>query len=488
VPRRIILAILLLVVLGRSAVFILVPESYFDSDQAVVGLMAKHLAELRAFPVFLYGGTYMLGVEAWLAAPLFAVFGVSATVLKLPLLAMNLVIAVLLVRTFEREMGLRPATAALAALPFVLPPVGMAAAFLDSSGGSLEPYLYVLLIWVTRHRPILCGLMFGIGFLNREFTVYGLAALACVEAIDGTLFTRAGAARAARLLGIAAAVWVAVQGLKHLSSASGPGTSVADTFTASNNLLELVARTCVSPVTALGGIGRLFSLHWPAILGTAPYPLSAFSIESRVAQGFAGTSWLPGLIVLLSAVGIVMARRSAPGERRPPRFAQYLVLVGLFSIGGYVFGRCGEVNFFSIRYELLSLLGLVGLAAWFLSVPVPGVLRGAWVAAFAAWIVLLAVPHVRLIAEYSRDRPIPAKQELIRALDAAGIRYGRADYWLAYYIDFMTNERMVFAADAPQRILLYNKIVADHGGEAVRLSRRRCDGGTALIPGVYLCP
>ena len=487
-PRRIILAILLLVVLGRSAVFILVPESYFDSDQAVVGLMAKHLAELRAFPVFLYGGTYMLGVEAWLAAPLFAVFGVSATALKLPLLAMNVVIAVLLVRTFEREMGLRPATAALAALPFVLPPVGMAAAFLDSSGGSLEPYLYVLLIWVTRHRPILCGLMFGIGFLNREFTVYGLVALACVEALDGTLFTRAGAARAGRLLGIAGAVWVAVQGLKHLSSASGPGTSVADTFTASNNLLELVARTCVSPVTALGGIGRLFSLHWPAILGTAPYPLSAFSIESRVAQGFAGTSWLPGLIVLLSVVGIVMARRSAPAERRPPRFAQYLVLVGLFSIGGYVFGRCGEVNFFFIRYELLSLLGLVGLAGWFLSVPVPGVLRAAWVAAFAAWIVLLAVPHGRLIAEYSRDRPIPAKQDLIRALDAAGIRYGRADYWLAYYIDFMTNERMVFAADAPQRILLYNKIVADHAAEAVHLSRRRCDGGVALIPGVYRCP
>lgn len=487
-PRRIILAILLLLVLGRSAVFILVPESYFDSDQAVVGLMAKHLAELRAFPVFLYGGTYMLGVEAWLAAPLFAVFGVSATALKLPLLAMNVVIAGLLVRTFEREMGLRPETAALAVLPFVLPPVGMAAAFLDSSGGNVEPYLYVLLIWVTRHRPILCGLVFGIGFLNREFTVYGLVALACVEALDGTLFTRAGAARAGRLLGVAGAVWVAVQGLKHLSSASGPGTSVADTFTTSNNLLELAARSCVSPVTAFGGMGRLFSLHWPAILGTAPYPLSAFSIESRVTQGFAGTSWLPLFIVFLSVAGIALGRRSTPQGGQPPRFAQYLVLVGLFSIGGYVFGRCGEVNFFTMRYELLSFLGLIGLAGWFLRSPAPGVLRGAWGVAFAAWIVILAVPHVRLIVEYSRDRPIPAKQELIRALDAAGIRYGKADYWLAYYIDFLTNERIVFAADAPQRILLYNKIVADHAGEAVRLSRRPCDGGVALIPGVYQCP
>ena len=487
-PRWIILAILFLVVLGRSAIFVLFPESYFDADQAIVGLMAKHLAELRAFPVFLYGQTYMLGVEAWLAAPLFALFGVSATVLKLPLLAMNGAIVILLVRTFEREMGLRPAAAAVAAVPFVLPSAGLAAVFMDSSGGSLEPFLYVLLIWVTRQRPLLCGLVFGIGFLNREFTVYGLAALACVEALDRTLFTRAGAVRAGRLLGVAAVVWLAVQGLKQVSSASGPGTSVADTFTASNNIAELVARTCVSPAKALAGAGRLFTVHWPAILGTARYPLSAFSIESRVSQGLAWSSWLPALVVLLSMAGIAIARRSKPQSRPAPRFAQYLVIVGLFSVAGYLFGRCGEVSFYAMRYELLSVLGMVGLAGWFLSVGPPKALQAAWMAALAAWVLVLAVPHVRLIAEYATDPPVPAKRELIRALDAAGIKYGQADYWLAYYVDFMTNERMVFAADAPQRILIYNQIVADHAGEAVRLSRRRCEGGVVLVPGVYKCP
>ena len=45
----------------------------FDSDQAIFGLMAKHLSELRALPVFMYGQNYILGVEAWMAAPLFAV-------------------------------------------------------------------------------------------------------------------------------------------------------------------------------------------------------------------------------------------------------------------------------------------------------------------------------------------------------------------------------------------------------------------------------
>src|SRR5580765_2058024 len=83
-PRWILLAILLLVVLGRSAILVFWPGAHFDSDQAVTGLMAKHLAELRAFPVFWYGQTYLLGVEAWLAAPLMAVFGATVIALKLP--------------------------------------------------------------------------------------------------------------------------------------------------------------------------------------------------------------------------------------------------------------------------------------------------------------------------------------------------------------------------------------------------------------------
>jgi hypothetical protein len=484
--RWIVVAVVLGIVAARAAVFVLRPASYFDADQAIVGLMAKHLAELRAFPVFLYGQTYMLGVEAWLAAPLFAIAGVSATALKLPLVVMNGAIAVLLLRTFEREMALRPVAAALASLPFVLPAPGLAAVFVDSSGGSLEPYLYVLLLWVTRQRPLWCGFVFGLGFLNREFTIYGFAALLAIAALDRTLFTRAGVARFARVLGVAATVWVAVQALKYLSSAAGPGTSIDQTLTASNNLEELAARTCVSPLTALAGAGRLFSVHWPAVLGTAPLPLSAFSIESRVSQGFGGASWLPALVVILSIAGIAASRRETTDPA--PRFAQYLIVVGVCSIAGYLFGRCGEVSFFAMRYELLSVLAIVGLAGWFLSVRVARPMRLAWMAVLAAWIAVAATPHIRLAVEYATDPPVPAKRELIRILRSRGIRYGTADYWVAYYIDFMTNERMVFASTGPKRILLYDTIVAAHAAEAVRLSRRPCAGGELLIDGVYRCP
>ena len=480
-------AIALALVALRSAVFLLWPASYFDSDQAIVGLMAKHAAEGRAFPVFLYGQTYMLGVEAWLAAPLFALFGPSPALLKLPLLAMNVVIALVLLTTFTREMGLPRWAACAAALPFLVPSPGITAVFLDASGGSLEPLFYVVLLWATRHRPLWCGLVFGIGFLNREFTIYGLAALLGVEALDGRLFARETIRRYAVVLGVAATVWIGAQGLKAVSSASGPGTTSRDTFTASNNLAELAGRTCISPAKTAIGIGRLFSVHWPAVFGTGPYPLASFAIESRVSQGLAGSSWLPAALVVLgaAAIGTGWRRETAVG---PPRFAQYLMLSALFSVMGYVVGRCGEVNFYSMRYDMLSILGLAGLAAWVLAARPPLPLRAVWLAAFAAWMVIQAAPHARLAAEYVSAPPVPAKQELIRALDAQGIRYGTADYWLAYYIDFMTSERIILASEPPQRILLYNTIVAEHAAEAVRLSRRRCEGGTPLIQGVYRCP
>ena len=486
--RWLVLAMACLVVAGRSAVFVFRPESSFDADQAIVGLMAKHLSELRAFPVFLYGQTYMLGVEAWLAAPLFAVAGVSATALKMPLLIMNIAIAAILLRTLERDMGLRPAAAAIAALPFILPAPGLTSAFLDASGGTIEPLLYVLLLWVTRNRPLLCGAVFGIGFLNREFTLYGLAALACVAALERDLFTRAGALRFARIAGVGAAMWLSAQGLKHLSSASGPGTSVADTFTASNNLVELAGRVCISPGSAVSGVHRLFSIHWPAILGTGPMPLARFAIESYVWQGLPWSSCLPAVFVLLSIAGIALAVRSRPRAAPRFRFAQYLVLAGMFSAAGYVFGRCGEVTLLSMRYDLLSVLGIVGLGGWFLAAAPPAALRAVWTLVLAAWMAIAAVPHVRLAAEYATNPPEPPKRELIRVLDAEGIRYGTADYWLAYYIDFITNERIVIASTSPQRILMYNAIVAEHKAEAVRLLRKPCEGGRHLTSGVYRCP
>ena len=184
---QIVLIVATLLIIARSAVFVFWPQSYFDSDQAIFGLMAKHLAEGRAFPVFMYGQTYILAVEAWLAAPFFVVAGASVAALKLPLLIINIAIAILLIRIFTREVGLTSGAALVATIFFVLPAPGTATKFLEASGGNVEPFLYVILIWLTRHRPNWCGLILGVGFLQREFTIYGLAALLTIEAAHGRI-------------------------------------------------------------------------------------------------------------------------------------------------------------------------------------------------------------------------------------------------------------------------------------------------------------
>src|SRR4029453_1574543 len=128
--RGIVAAVAVGLILFRSIIFIFWEQSHFDSDEAITGLMAKHNSAGRPFPVFWYGQNYMLAVEAWLAAAVFKVAGVSVATLKLPLLAINCAIALLLLRLLEREVGLRPALALVPTLFFVLPAPATAAMFL----------------------------------------------------------------------------------------------------------------------------------------------------------------------------------------------------------------------------------------------------------------------------------------------------------------------------------------------------------------------
>lgn len=484
-----------LLTVARSIVFVGWPQAQFDSDQAVTGLMAKHLSELRAFPVFWYGQTYMLGVEAWLAAPLMAVFGASVTALKLPLLAMNAAIALLLFRGLTRDGGLDEGRAAFATMFFVLAAPMTTAHFLTANGGNVEPCLYVLLLWMLRRRPVWFGLVLGVGFLNREFTIYGAAALVAIEAGRRTFFTRDAARRYGMAFATAALVWAAFLLLRHFSSAAGPGTSTADlsTHLAGNNLLQVAERLCFDPRAVAAGLGRLVTVHWPELFGLEPQRLTDFGIESTVRQGLSWSAWL-----LLPAFGIPFVRIAA--ERPPSRaagapafggsdFCAYLVIVAVLSLTGYLVGRCGAIDFYTMRYELLSVLGAVGLAGWYLQVERSRSAGTLWAVSCAAIFAISLTAHARLLAEYTtHHQPVPLKQELIRELDARGIRYAYADFWTAYYVTFMTRERIIVASDDAVKVRTYNRLVEAHRNEAVRISRRPCPHGQQLTAAFWSCP
>lgn len=485
--RWIVYAAAAVLVLARSAVLVFWPQSQFDADQAVTGLMAKHLSELRAFPVFYYGQNYMLAVEAWVTAPFFLVLGVSVTALRLPLLAVNVAVAWLLLRTLERETGLRPLLALVPALFFVLPAPGTTTHLLEANGGTIEPFLYVLLIWLTRRRPALCGFIFGIGFLQREFALYGLLALVAIEALEGTLFTRAGLKAWLLFLRTAAEVWLVVQWLKWYSSAAGPGTTMADVYRPRDNVIELANRICWDLATLPRGAWRMLTEHWPVLFGTRVLPLTDFAIDSRTHQGLTGSWIVLAAMAAIALTGIVRGARLARAWKPADPFSAYLVLVALLSGIGYVVGRCGEVDFVVMRYELLSILGAVGIGAWFLRVERSVVLRRTWIALASAVVAVAALGQGRLLAEYVTHPPEGAKQQIVKYLDARGVRYAYSDYWTAYPLTFLTRERIIVASDDFVRIREYNKIVDAHRSEAVRVSRAPCEGGRPIIKGIWLC-
>ncbi len=483
---QIVLIVATFLIIVRSAVFVFWPQSYFDSDQAIFGLMAKHLAEGRAFPVFMYGQTYILAVEAWLAAPFFVIAGASVAALKLPLLIVNIAIAILLIRIFTREVGLTPGAALVATIFFVLPAPGTVAKFLEASGGNVEPFLYVVLIWLTRHRPNWCGLILGVGFLQREFTIYGLAALLTIEAAHGVLFTRDGLVRRLRMFRTTAEVWLLVTWLKQYSSAAGPATSLADLYRAPpDNVRELLNRICVDPTTMVSALWTGISTHLPQLFGMVPQPLGDYGIDSTVGQGL---PW--GFLVLIGISGIAIVRilMALAGEKRwRPEYdpCAYLVLVGLFSFGAYTLLRCGVIGV--MRYELLSVLGATGLAAWYLRIERARTIATLWIALVVTSAAGTGLGHVRLLAEYLTHPPAGAKRLVIRHLESRGIHYAYADYWLAYYISFMTDEQIIVHSTDLSRIAPYGRTVDAHRSEAVRILRAPCADGHEVMPGVYFC-
>ena len=62
-----------------------------------------------------------------------------------------------------------------------------ASRMVQAQGGTIEPLLYALLLWMLRRRAVAFGLLFAFGFLQREFTLFAVVAIVVLEAWTGEL-------------------------------------------------------------------------------------------------------------------------------------------------------------------------------------------------------------------------------------------------------------------------------------------------------------
>lgn len=101
---------------------LLTSQTHVHSDEAIIGLMGKHILEGRYFPFYMYGQDYNAGAawEAYLAAIAFAFFGVGVIALKSCIVLLSLLCLFLFYRMCVALYGQR--TALLAAVVFALTP------------------------------------------------------------------------------------------------------------------------------------------------------------------------------------------------------------------------------------------------------------------------------------------------------------------------------------------------------------------------------
>jgi hypothetical protein len=443
--------------------------------------MAKHLIEGRAFPLFFYGQTFLLGLEAWIAAPFLLVGGVTVGALHAAILSINLAIAALLIVCLMRA-GAGAVAAVGATVFFTFAPPFTAAMLGEANGCNVEPFLFVVLLWLLRDRPLWFGAVLGIGVLTREFTIYAVPALLLIQGLTGDLF-RTERLRGWLLAGAAfLAVWQTVDALKPVADLMGPGTRgepvPGPVGSAVDNLLF---RLNVAPSELADRAAAMAREYFPRQVG-------ARRIESPVApQGYDAMFWpLAIALAVVLARGLYLSRRAfqRDGELRPA-FAWFLVGVGLASAAGYVLTRPvdgGPVD----RYMLLTIYVPVGLAAVVLALePRPWVRRGL-AALLVVWAASSGLDHARLAAHYWRGQPDEA-QALADGLAARGIEVAAAGYWRAYKLTYLTGERVKIASTDVSRIAEYDRLAQAQGDRLIVLRPEPCDTDQPPLNGWYLC-
>jgi len=426
--------------------------------------MAKHLADGRAFPLFFYGQHYMLAVESWLAAPVFKLAGPSIASLKFPLLVINIATACLLLWMLVRRLGLSPAEAFLAAIFFIMPPPLPSARLVEAQGSNIEPLLYVLVLWLLRERPLAFGLFAGFAFLHREFAVYAIAAIVVLDAVSGRLNSRSRWRDYAMAWGMFAIVLLVVSLLKVKADLLGPGTAGTMNFSSLDaQISSWSGLICWSPSELRWNVQWLFVenlgmiFNWkPDMLGPAGWP--------GVPAGH------PWIVLVLAGIAVLAVLQIIRGRRRLGdrwELCAYMMLIGVEAAFAYAVLGCHVRDASLIRYTLLAIYFPIGLAALFFCASPQRNTRAVMMGLLMIWGMVALADGARFLAAYVHRPPPSPYRELTTYLESHGVRYGRAPYWTAYQVDFLSRERLTIASLEKVRVAEYQRAVDQHGDEAV---------------------
>ncbi|MFI6824060.1 hypothetical protein ACIBJE_24440 [Micromonospora sp. NPDC050187] len=423
-----------------------------NSDEAVTGLVATHVAQGREFPLFFYGQYYMGALEAYLAAPLFALGGSGVVALRLPNLALYALFLVLMWQLTRRLYHPWFATAVVGLLALGSDRIlknqliaGGGYPEMNPAGALLVLLAVLLGLGAVRRRASACaafGLVAGLTLWDDWLVLpYVAAAGALLLAGAGRdLAGRCGAALAAGL----------VVGLLPI---------VAHNLTAAPEHRSLAAYRQLGGGTPGDWVDRL---HGGVLFGL---PMgTGFCPPGRCADW---QLWWGVAAPLLLAVAGLLALRALwilrPGILRPAsprrddavrtariRQGGRLALVGAATVSLAAYAgsaAAGDTPVESSRYLSCLLISLPALlwplwaAAGNHLLPAAARLTArAGLAAVAGGAVLATGA---LVADADTlTRADAQRRQLVVALDRLGVRDFYADYWTCYPVVLATRERL----------------------------------------------
>ena len=126
----------LLLGIGLRLLYLFASDFLIDSDEAIVGLMAKHMLETWKVPIFYYGQHYMGTLEPITAAVFFKLLGISSVVLHLVPLLWFALTQFFLYRLVQENMSSHAAR--ISGLLFAIAPLGFIEWSTKARGGFIE--------------------------------------------------------------------------------------------------------------------------------------------------------------------------------------------------------------------------------------------------------------------------------------------------------------------------------------------------------------
>ena len=430
------------VMIGLRLVLLAADAVPFNSDEAVVGLMARHIVQGER-PAFFYGQAYLGSTDAWLVALVFSIAGPQVWAIRLVQIAL---FAATLFTTYAvaRRFGLDEWTARLAVVLMALPPALLTLYTTATLGGYGETLLFGNILLLLAFQPqtssvqppssylqwILLGFAAGFAFYTFALILVYLIPIAIWLWLKYRARGWRGYAWALIGFAIGSAPWWSSIGQSGGSLfAELSGSAVAGSVAAPTQLGSLAIRLInffVFGVSAWFGLRYPWSAEFVAPVGgvlVAMIYLGTLAFAAR-----RGPKLLWGMIGVLLTTYLITSFGGDPSGRY---FLPLYLPLSIFTAmvvsrlkqrwGGWLAGLLVALI---VGYNVIG----IGLAA--LRVP-PGITTQF---DSITWI------------DKSRDR------ELIDFLLAHGETRGYSTYWFVYPIAFLSGERIVSSAQLPYHL------------------------------------